>query len=127
PRRAWIPQLRRLPAGRAILAVPGDRDRDLPAHGRRPHRGRGLRAASPRRLSTFARKLLSGKAGLPENTGMGFDLPGLLAARDGTGYELWARHMNPQMARMLHAIGFDKVYQRADGCYLFDAEGQRYL
>jgi ornithine--oxo-acid transaminase len=58
---------------------------------------------------------------------MGFDLPGLLAANDGRGYELHARYMNPQLARMLHTIGFDKVYERADGSYLYDRDGDRYL
>jgi ornithine--oxo-acid transaminase len=58
---------------------------------------------------------------------MGFDLPGLLAANDGRGYELHARYLNPQLARMLHAIGFDKVYERADGSYLYDRDGERYL
>ncbi len=58
---------------------------------------------------------------------MGFDLPGLLAERSGQGYELHARYMNPQLPRMLHAIGFDKVYERAEGAYLYDSDGQRYL
>jgi ornithine--oxo-acid transaminase len=58
---------------------------------------------------------------------MGFDLPGLLAANDGRGYELHARYMNPQLSRMLHAIGFDKVYERAEGSYLYDRDGERYL
>jgi ornithine--oxo-acid transaminase len=58
---------------------------------------------------------------------MGFDLPGLLAANDGRGYELHARYLNPQLARMLHTIGFDKVYERADGSYLYDRDGDRYL
>ena len=49
---------------------------------------------------------------------MGFDLPGLLAANDGRGYELHARYLNPQLQRMLHTIGFDKVYERAEGSYL---------
>ena len=57
---------------------------------------------------------------------MGFDLPGLLAARGGEGYELHARYLNPQLARMLHTIGFDKVYERAEGSYLYDRDGQRY-
>ncbi len=57
---------------------------------------------------------------------MGFDLPGLLAARDGEGYELHARYLNPQLARMLHTIGFDKVYERAEGSYLYDRDGERY-
>jgi len=58
---------------------------------------------------------------------MGFDLPGLLAANEGRGYELHARYMNPQLSRMLHTIGFDKVYERADGSYLYDRDGERYL
>ena len=57
---------------------------------------------------------------------MGFDLPGLLAERSGQGYELHARYLNPQRPRMLHAIGFDKVYERAEGAYLYDADGVRY-
>ena len=57
---------------------------------------------------------------------MGFDLAGLLAARRGQGYELHARYLNPQLPRMLHAIGFDKVYERAEGAYLYDREGNRY-
>ena len=57
---------------------------------------------------------------------MGFDLPGLLAARRGQGYELHARYLNPQLPRMLHAIGFDKVYERGEGAYLYDGEGNRY-
>jgi ornithine--oxo-acid transaminase len=57
---------------------------------------------------------------------MGFDLPGLLAGRRGQGYELHARYLNPQLPRMLHAIGFDKVYERAEGAYLWDRDGNRY-
>jgi ornithine--oxo-acid transaminase len=58
---------------------------------------------------------------------MGFDLPGLLAANDGRGYELHGRYLNPQLSRMLHTIGFDKVYEKAEGSYLYDRDGQRYL
>lgn len=58
---------------------------------------------------------------------MGFDLPGLLAARQGQGYELHSRYLNPQRPRMLHAIGFDKVYTRAEGAYLYDGDGNAYL
>ena len=57
---------------------------------------------------------------------MGFDLPGLLAERSGQGYDLHARYLNPQRPRMLHAIGFDKVYERAEGSYLYDADGRRF-
>jgi len=58
---------------------------------------------------------------------MGFDLPGLLATNDGRGYELHSKYMNPQLSRMLHAIGFDKVYEKAEGSYLYDRDGQRYV
>jgi len=58
---------------------------------------------------------------------MGFDLPGLLAANDGRGYELHAHYLNPQLQRMLHTIGFDKIYERADGSYLYDRDGEKYL
>ena len=54
-------------------------------------------------------------------------LPDLLAARGGERYALQERHVNPQLSRMLHAIGFDKVYSRAEGAYLFDADGNDYL
>src|SRR5215467_8032579 len=57
---------------------------------------------------------------------MGFDLPSILAARRGEGYDLSARLLNPQLTRTLHTIGFDKVYERAEGAYLYDADGNRY-
>ncbi|MEU5543152.1 aspartate aminotransferase family protein [Streptomyces sioyaensis] len=57
----------------------------------------------------------------------GFDLTGLLAERGTEGYELHARHLNHQLPRMLRTIGFDKVYERAEGAYFWDTEGQDYL
>lgn len=57
----------------------------------------------------------------------GFDLTRLLAERGGERYELHARHLNHQLPRMLHTIGFDKVYERAEGAYFWDADGQDYL
>ena len=57
---------------------------------------------------------------------MGFDLPELIAARGGEGYQLHSRYLNPQLARMLHAIGFDQVYERAEGSYLYTSDGRRY-
>jgi ornithine--oxo-acid transaminase len=56
-----------------------------------------------------------------------FDLRALLAERGAERYGLHARHLNPQLHRMLHAIGFDKVYTRAEGQYFWDDAGQRYL
>jgi ornithine--oxo-acid transaminase len=57
---------------------------------------------------------------------MGFDLPGLVAGRRGQAFELHARYLNPQLPRMLHTIGFDRVYERAEGAYLWDRDGNRY-
>ena len=57
---------------------------------------------------------------------MTFDLPSLLHARSGQGYELTGRYLNPQLPRMLHAIGFDHAYERAEGAYLYDSQGNRY-
>jgi ornithine--oxo-acid transaminase len=54
------------------------------------------------------------------------DLKGLLAA-GGDEHERWARAINPQFVRVLRTIGFDRTWARADGAYLFDAEGTRYL
>jgi len=65
---------------------------------------------------------------LPLEVGeMGFSLADTLASRSKDGQALWARHGNPQMPRVLHALDFDRVYVRARGAELFDAEGRRYL
>jgi ornithine--oxo-acid transaminase len=42
-------------------------------------------------------------------------------------FELAARHVNPTFVRVLQLIGLDKNYTRAEGCYLYDADGHRYL
>jgi acetylornithine/succinyldiaminopimelate/putrescine aminotransferase len=56
-----------------------------------------------------------------------FDLGQLLKERGDERYELHERHMNRQLPRMLHTIGFDKVYTRAQGAYLYDEQGNEYL
>jgi ornithine--oxo-acid transaminase len=56
-----------------------------------------------------------------------FDLKALLAQRGQERYELHRRHLNPQLPRMLHAIGFDRTYTRGEGAYLYDADGAEYL
>jgi ornithine--oxo-acid transaminase len=58
---------------------------------------------------------------------MAFDLGELLEARRGENYELQSKFVNHQVPRVLHAIGFDKIYDTAEGCYLTDSEGNRYL
>ncbi|WP_414167478.1 aspartate aminotransferase family protein [Streptoverticillium reticulum] len=57
----------------------------------------------------------------------GFDIGRLLAVRGAERYELHARYLNHQLPRMLHTIGFDKVYERAEGAYFWDADGLDYL
>jgi ornithine--oxo-acid transaminase len=54
------------------------------------------------------------------------DLKGLLAA-GGDDHARWARAINPQFVRVLRTIGFDRTWLRADGAYLFDDDGNRYL
>src|ERR1700722_2394282 len=56
-----------------------------------------------------------------------FDLNELLRKRGPERYDLHRAHLNHQLPRMLHAIGFDKVYTRGEGCYLYDADGNEYL
>ncbi|MFD7503564.1 aspartate aminotransferase family protein [Streptomyces sp. NPDC059850] len=57
----------------------------------------------------------------------GFDVGELLAGRGSERYDLHTRYLNHQLPRMLHTIGFDKVYERAEGAYFWDDEGQDYL
>jgi ornithine--oxo-acid transaminase len=51
----------------------------------------------------------------------------LLEKRAGEDYELYSRTINPQFVRVLRTIGFDRTWSRAEGQYLYDADGQRYL
>jgi ornithine--oxo-acid transaminase len=51
----------------------------------------------------------------------------LLEARTGEDYELYARGINPQFMRVLKTIGFDRIWSRAEGQYLYDEDGTRYL
>lgn len=56
-----------------------------------------------------------------------FDLAALIEQRGHERYDLQSRYVNPQLTRMLHAIGFDKIYTRAEGAYLYDEDGNEYL
>src|SRR4051794_5828595 len=51
----------------------------------------------------------------------------LLEARAGEDYDLYARGINPQFMRVLKTIGFDRVWARAEGQYLYDSDGNRFL
>ena len=35
--------------------------------------------------------------------------------------------MNRTLVSVLRTIGFDKIYARAEGCYLYDQKGESYL
>ena len=58
---------------------------------------------------------------------MDFDLQALLAAHRRDGYELYGRYLNPQQPKVLHAIGFDKVYEPArKSAYWLPSASYRY-
>jgi ornithine--oxo-acid transaminase len=56
-----------------------------------------------------------------------FSLDALLDSRRGEDLDLWARTINPQFVRVLRTIGFDRTWARAEGAYLYDTDGTRYL
>lgn len=58
---------------------------------------------------------------------VGLDIVQLLEDHVGENYELHQQHINPANVRTLHTIGFDRCYVRAEGPYLWDVEGTKYL
>ncbi len=58
---------------------------------------------------------------------MSFDLKEIIAARLGENYQLHERHVNRTLVAAQRVIGFDKVYARAEGAYLYDMDNQPYL
>jgi ornithine--oxo-acid transaminase len=58
---------------------------------------------------------------------MSFDLKSIVGARMGENYDLHSRHLNPTLVEVLRITGFDKVYVRAEGAYLYDSDGKAYL
>jgi ornithine--oxo-acid transaminase len=58
---------------------------------------------------------------------MAWSLRQLIEDRHADQYRLQAQYINPTMTRVQGIIGFDKVYTRGEGAYLWDAEGTRYL
>src|SRR5678809_1490898 len=58
---------------------------------------------------------------------MSFDLKEVIAARLGENYELHHRHINRTLVAAQRVIGFDKVYARAQGAYLYDLDNRDYL
>ena len=58
---------------------------------------------------------------------MPLELKEIVAARLGENYELHHRHLNRTLVAAQRVIGFDKVYARGDGAYLYDMDNAAYL
>jgi len=58
---------------------------------------------------------------------MPLDLKGLVTARLGENYTLHEQHLNSTLVRVQRIIGFDQVYARAQGAYLYDLDERDYL
>jgi len=50
-----------------------------------------------------------------------------LTQHRGENFALHEKFLNTQMVRVLKTIGYDRIYTRASGPYLYDAEGNEYL
>jgi ornithine--oxo-acid transaminase len=57
----------------------------------------------------------------------GLNIVELLKQHAGRNYELQSEHVNPANVRALKTIGFDRCYVRAEGPYLWDVKGDKYL
>lgn len=51
----------------------------------------------------------------------------LLNSRAGENFALHDSYLNAQMVRVLKTIGYDRVYTKAKGQYLYDRDGHEYL
>src|SRR3954466_7910499 len=58
---------------------------------------------------------------------MAFDLKEIIAARLGENYQLHEQHVNRTLVAAQRVIGFDKIYARAQGAYLYDMDNREYL
>jgi len=58
---------------------------------------------------------------------MDFDIKELVHTRLGDNYDLHEQYLNRTLVKVLRTIGFDKVYARAEGAYLYDMDGLDYL
>ena len=54
-------------------------------------------------------------------------LPERSKQRHGENFSLHEQYLNPQLARVLKTLGFDRYYVRGEGCYLYDDRGEKYL
>ncbi|MDD5036114.1 MAG: aspartate aminotransferase family protein [Methylococcaceae bacterium] len=51
----------------------------------------------------------------------------MLKERAGENFQLHEKHLNTQMVKVLKTIGYDRVYVKASGPYLYDDRGEKYL
>ncbi len=58
---------------------------------------------------------------------MPFNLNELLTSRHGENFQLHEKYLNPQLTKVIKTLGFDRFYERGEGCYLIDDKGDRYL
>lgn len=58
---------------------------------------------------------------------MSFSITQLIEERQAEQYPLHMRYINPPLARVQAIIGFNKLYTRGEGAYLWDVDGNRYL
>ena len=58
---------------------------------------------------------------------MAFDISSVVAGMAGRNYELHSEHINPRFSKALGIIGFDRCYEHAQGAYLWDEDGTKYL
>lgn len=58
---------------------------------------------------------------------MSYDIVKIFRQRLGENYTLHTKYLNPAWAKVTQLIGYDKVYAKAEGCYLWDQDGTRYL
>ena len=117
------------PAGRAHPPRRQARHRDRPAGRADPQRSSRRRRPHerpPRAGPDASATSREPAVRLAEADGA-FDVRALLEARGREAFALHERYVNPQMPRVLRTIGFDADYVRAEGAYLFDRDGRRYL
>jgi ornithine--oxo-acid transaminase len=62
-----------------------------------------------------------------EEGNMALSLAEQIEKRQAEQYALHRQYLNTSMARVQTIIGFDKIYSRGEGAYLWDIEGNRYL
>jgi ornithine--oxo-acid transaminase len=58
---------------------------------------------------------------------MTFSLKEEIKKQRGENYNLHRQYLNAQLVRVLNTIGYDRFYERGEGAYLIDQNGDRYL